>query len=445
MSVKIIELNDRAIHVGDETGVILQSPGFALADGSSLVLGEEAERQARLQPTNSYNKFWHELSLDPISHGNNFRHFADIAYAHLMHLAEEAEIGGDVIFAVPGNFTRQQLAILLGLVNHTPFRAGGVVDSAVAAAALAAESSNVIYIDLQLHQAVVTHLNIKSDHLQSGTTIQVPGVGSQNFMDLMMQMATGMFIQQCRFNPQHNADSEQQLYNELPGWLAEAEEGNLILELRAGETLHTAKMPRESLINSLSGHFKKINEQLAPMLTERDTQIMVSPAMATLPGFMASLPQQSQLIVLDQHAVSRGALEHQELIIAGDEGIKLVESLPVAKSKPANSPQAPETAVPTHVLFKHRAVPIKDLKIANQIEVTGHAGAANTLVLSIADLPEDLGRIYQSDGEVRFQALAGDSRVNGKSVTGETSLSIGDEIQFDNSAENMTLIQVSDG
>jgi hypothetical protein len=122
-----------------------------------------------------------------------------------MHLAEEAEIEGDVIFAVPGNFTRQQLAILLGLVNHTPFKAGGVVNSAVAAAALAAEASNIIYIDLQLHQAVVTRLNTQDDHLQAGTTIQVPGVGSQNFMDLMMQMATGMFIQQCRFNPQHNA------------------------------------------------------------------------------------------------------------------------------------------------------------------------------------------------------------------------------------------------
>ena len=445
MSVKIIELNDRAIHVGDETGVILQSPGFALADGSSIVLGEEAERQARLQPTNSYNKFWHELSLDPISHGNNFRHFADIAYAHLMHLSDEAEIAGDVIFAVPGNFTRQQLAILLGLVNHTPFKAGGVVNSAVAAAALAAEASNIIYIDLQLHQAVVTRLNTQDDHLQAGTTIQVPGVGSQNFMDLMMQMATGMFIQQCRFNPQHNAGSEQQLYNELPGWLAEAEDGNLILELRAGETLHTAKMPRATLINSLGGHFKKINEQLAPMLTERDTQILVSPAMATLPGFTASLPQQSQLIVLDQHAVSRSALEHQELIIAGEEGIKLVDRLPVAKSKPANTSQTPQTLAPTHVLFKHKAVPIKDLKIANQVPVNGHAGSANTLVLSIAGLPEDLGRIFQSGGEVRFQALADASRVNGKSVTGETSLSIGDQIQFGSSAENMILIQVSDG
>ena len=167
--------------------------------------------------------------------------------------------------------------------------------------------------------------------------------------------------------------------------------------------------------------------------------------MAALPGFTASLPQQSQLIVLDQHVVSRSALEHQELIIAGDAGIKLVESLPVAKSKSANSSQTQQTVSPTHVLFGHRAVPIKDLQIANQAEVNGHAGSANSLLLSITGLPEDLGRIYQSAGEVRFQSLADASRVNGKPVTGETSLSIGDQIQFGSSAETMTLIQVSDG
>ena len=58
MSLKVIELNDYAIKVGDETGIIVQSPGFALASGKELELGESAEQQARLQPTNSYNKYW---------------------------------------------------------------------------------------------------------------------------------------------------------------------------------------------------------------------------------------------------------------------------------------------------------------------------------------------------------------------------------------------------
>ena len=108
MSLKVIELNDSSIKVGDETGIIVQSPGFALAVGNSLEIGEAAEQQARLQPTNSYNKYWHELSLEPISHGNGIRHFADIAYAQLLNLAEIGEIDSDVIFAVPGNFTHQR-------------------------------------------------------------------------------------------------------------------------------------------------------------------------------------------------------------------------------------------------------------------------------------------------------------------------------------------------
>ena len=87
MSLKIIELNDIGITVGDETGVITRSPGFALAAGNSLELGEAAEQQARLQPTNSYNKYWHELSMEPLSHSRGIRHFADIAYAQLLHLS----------------------------------------------------------------------------------------------------------------------------------------------------------------------------------------------------------------------------------------------------------------------------------------------------------------------------------------------------------------------
>ena len=70
MSLKVIELNDSGIVVGDKDGIIAQSPGFAFAAEDSLEIGEVAEQKARLQPTNSYNKYWHELSLEPISHGN---------------------------------------------------------------------------------------------------------------------------------------------------------------------------------------------------------------------------------------------------------------------------------------------------------------------------------------------------------------------------------------
>ena len=46
MSLKVIELNDSAIKVGDDSGLLLQSPGFALTAGTGLQLGEAAEQQA---------------------------------------------------------------------------------------------------------------------------------------------------------------------------------------------------------------------------------------------------------------------------------------------------------------------------------------------------------------------------------------------------------------
>ena len=134
MSLKVIELNDNALRVGDDSGILVESPGFALAvENKKLILGEAAKQQARIHPTNSYNRYWHELSIDPLNQTAGIRHFADIAYAHLLHLAKAGEIDGDEIFAVPGNFTRAHLAILLGLVNQSPFRTAGLVDSALAA------------------------------------------------------------------------------------------------------------------------------------------------------------------------------------------------------------------------------------------------------------------------------------------------------------------------
>ena len=41
MNLKVIELNDNALRVGDESGILVESPGFALAvENKKLILGE---------------------------------------------------------------------------------------------------------------------------------------------------------------------------------------------------------------------------------------------------------------------------------------------------------------------------------------------------------------------------------------------------------------------
>jgi hypothetical protein len=488
MSLKVIELNDSAITVGDESGIIVQSPGFALATDNSLELGEAAEQQARLHPTNSYNKYWHELSMEPLSHGNSIRHFADIAYAQLMHLAKIGEIDADVIFAVPGNFTRQQLAILLGLSKQSPFTPVGVVDSALVAAIAKARTSSVIYADIQLHQVLLTKLVIAGDQLKSESVIQVPGVGNQNFMDLMMQLATGLFIQQCRFNPQHDAESEQQLYNELPNWLKQ-DDGNknsLLLELKTGSAVHTAKMPRESLINHLGGYYEKIHKQIAALTGSDETDLLISSAMAALPGFISTLGDIGNLHILNPQTINSACLDYKEHILSGEGGIHLVSALPVAARTAVNSngaaadlstaqtlevqsPQvqvpavpAPEIStaearaplagepladyvMPTHVLYGDRAVSIAghgSIDIQNKLHLNGATVAANSIVLSLSELPDGLGSITASEGAVWFDGGSLEFLLNQSRVSGRQRLRLGDRIAFAERSEEIRLIQL---
>lgn len=457
MSLKVIELNDSALRVGDESGILVESPGFALAVNNSLELGESAEQQARLKPTSSYNKYWHELSLEPLSHGNNIRHHADIAYAQLLHLAELGEIDSDVIFAVPGNFTRQQLAILLGLAKQSPFNPVGVVDSALAAAiASAAGASSIIYADIQLHQVLLTKLMVGNGQLKSESVIQVPGVGNQNFMDLMMQLATGMFIQQCRFNPQHNAESEQQLYNSLPTWLQQndGDKSSLLLELKTMNAVHTAKLPRESLINNLNGYYQKINQQITALSTEQDSKLLISSSMASLPGFVASLPKRKPEVI-GPAVINAACLDYREHISFGSNSIHLINVLPAdgTRSKPASSTEQVEAATaeqtveesPTHALFSNRAFAVDRIEVKNNVQLNGHAAATNTIVMAIADLPEQLGRIEKTAGEVTFDGGKQDFYLNQRKVSGKQKVVLGDRICFSENTEEICLIQVSDG
>ena len=427
MSLKVIELNDNALRVGDESGILVESPGFALAVDKQIQLGDVAKQQARIHPTSSYNKYLHELSLDPISQAIGIRHFADIAYAHLLHLAEEGGIDADVIFAVPGNFTRAQLAILLGLAKQSPFQAVGMVDSALAAAHAATHTGSLIYAEMQLHQVVLTKIVAGQDSLQRDSVIQIPGVGSQNFMDLMMQLATGLFIEQCRFNPQHDAESEQQLYNALPFWLEndDRDQNSLLLELKVNTAVHTAKMPRESLINNLSRYYKSICQQVTELVVDGDSKLLLSPDFADLPGFRSFLDESIELEVLPVDAISRAVILNRNSIVSGEDQIQLITSLPkVADPVKTGSPSNPIAAEPeegkaTHVLVGSTAIPL---------------GSINLPELGRIEKHED--RFYLDSGKIEFL-------LNQHTVSGKHELGLGDLIQSSEDSETIRLIQVS--
>ena len=307
MTLKVLELNDNGIAIGDENGLIVSSPGYAVANGGNLEFGHEAAGQSKIHPVNSSNEFWHRLSMEPLARPMaHCRHNADIAYSHLMNLAAQTQLEGDIILAVPGSFSRQQLAILLGLIKQSPFNAVGLVDVSVVAAAAARRTDNpgfsssgsdsqgndsqgndsqsnnsIVHVDIQLHQVVLSEVHLRQGELVRKAVIQVPGVGWSNLADSLAQLVTDAFIQQSRFNPQHNAKWEQTLYDSLPRWLnQDTEDNNLQLDIQTDSARYQASVTRSSIVAQLRPFYRKITDHLreleghgaadgAVLLTER--------------------------------------------------------------------------------------------------------------------------------------------------------------------------------
>ena len=423
MSLKVIELNDSGIKIGTADGIVAESPGFAIVFGESLVLGSEAEHQARLHPTSSYNKYWHELSMEALNHGNHLRHTADIAFAHLLHLAEIGEIDAETIFAMPSSYNHQQLAILLGIAKQSPIEPVGVVDTAVLAAVAANISSSALYLDFQLHQVVITQLSVSEGQVHSEAVVQIPGVGSQNFVNLMMQQATNSFIEQCRFNPQHNAEYEQLLYNQLPAWLEQYNESqtNLVLELKTSDATHTAKMPKEGLIVSLQGYYKKIAQELAPLIEDSHTQIILNRRLAAMPGFLASLPNDNRKVVLKPGAICQACIESADHIVHHSGSIHWVKSLPTSTSHGSGvAASSAEELLPTHFLRTNTAVPL--LALSEYL----------------------VGSTVSRSDEAVFVDCKTEFTLNDRLVSGKQRLRLGDILDSGLGQERLTVIRVQD-
>jgi hypothetical protein len=421
MSLKVIELNDGGIKIGSADGIVAESPGFAIVFGDSLVLGSHAEEQARLHPTASYNKYWHELSVEALNHGNYLRHSADIAYAHLLHLAEIGEIDAETIFVMPSSYNHQQLAILLGIAKQSPIEPVGVVDTAVLAAFSAGVSSSALYLDFQLHQVVITQLAVSDGQVHSESVVQIPGVGSQNFVNLMMQEATNSFIEQCRFNPQHNAEYEQLLYNQLPAWLVQYNESqtNLVLELKTRDATHTAKLPKEGLIESLQGYYRKIRQELAPLIEDGNTHIILNKKLGAMPGFLASLPSGARKVVLEPDGICKACFENVDHIVHHSGAIHWVKSLPIKSNAQPPLTDASEELTPTHFLRANVAIPLQGLS------------------QYCAD-----STISNADASVIFDSKT-DYALNDKTVSGKQPLRLGDSLRFEPDQESMHVIRVS--
>ncbi len=438
MSISTIELNDSEIRVARGTDIILRQPGYAVIMPDRIEIGQNAWKIARSNPRATCNRYWSQLSQDSLIVPSRLaRHNADLAYAQLLALHELAGKPEEVLFAVPGSYTRDQLSLLLGIVEACPFTAAGLVDAATACVAAVADAGDYSHLDIHLHYAVITTLDV-TDQVSRTSVKIVDNNGITNIYDTCAGFLSDLFIDQSRFDPLHHAETEQHLYEQIPHCFRQMKDSDEVtLEIQYKDKRYHAKVFREPLLERLKAHYEKIYREIA------GPSILVSDRLDLLPGFSESIENAT---VVDEQAVFRGCDVNLANIRSAGPSLSFITSLPAAKSPvlSANNPAVSHKSISTdktsadtvtHVLINNRAYALD--KNPLYISTSGQTSRKkNTNMHCSAHLGKQGAELHPEGDLAIF--------VNGNRITDTASVQPGDTVSFDGSDTVVRFIEVTD-
>ena len=214
-----LEINDAGLILAADGEVLAEAPGFALLEGRRPVTGEAAVRRARLAPLYVDNRYWLELGTGPLARPSEAaRSSAELAHAQLVDLLGPwKDRGSELLVAVPEWYTREQLALLLGIVAESGSTVVGLVDAGLAAASLEPAPDQLVHLELALHGAVLTVLEHGGSELRRVRFEMLPGLGWLALQQAWLARIADVFVRRTRFDPLHEAASEQRLADALPG------------------------------------------------------------------------------------------------------------------------------------------------------------------------------------------------------------------------------------
>ncbi|MEX2353473.1 MAG: hypothetical protein WD709_04745 [Gammaproteobacteria bacterium] len=441
MSLSIIELNDSEIRVASGNDIILRHPGYAVLKGDTIETGPEAVKSARSNPRSTYNRYWSQLSQDSLIVPSHIaRHHADLAYAQLLALHEQAGQPDEILFAVPGSYSKEQLSLLLGIVESCPFTAVGLVDAATACTAAIADTGNYSHLDLHLHYAVITTLEV-TDQVSRKSVRIIDNNGLVDIYDTCAGYLSDLFIDQSRFDPLHHAETEQSLYDQLPHCLNTMNSANEVtLEIQYRDKRYQARIFREPLLEKLKQHYEKIYREIAGTTTS-----LVSDRLNALPGFTQQI---GNVVNVAETDVFQGCNINLANIRSAGPSLSFITSLPATKPSGAvgaknaktpvagkDSPESSQHGRITHALVNHRAYALGSeplyLSASGEVTDTGNDNAHCT-----ASLDRHNGARLKPISDLTVF-------VNGVRVNAATEVAPGDTVSFAGSDTVIRFIEVT--
>ncbi len=437
-------------------GQAYESPGFALPEKDGLLVGKAAENKAHLFPRQIIHHFWDQLNTDPLEQPGQYvpQSTAEIAYSHLARIWQQIQQHGDeIIIAVPGFYDRQQLGMILGIANELSMPVKGFVPVALAASPGDYPGKMLIHLDIHLHRVEVTYLR-QAHQL----TLEDSVTGTEKgLIHLHKQWADAIaqeFVGSTRFDPFHQAASEQELYHRLPGILFNLQNNpSIAFDMTGGSRTYSITLTRDLMARKAETVYGELRQMVEGVRTQHKKNesavvLQLTHRLARLPGCKEILAgiKNAEIIELDQGAGARGVLEIWKQLAdqSGSEKISFFTSRPLrpvlSAQTHARSIDDSLTQYPTHLLYRSIAYPITDKLLTigcaqdneqNDVTITGETAGICPKHFTIGLL----------DGEIVLDDMSAQGTfVDEKRVNGSIVLKLGQIIRVGTPGEQLQVI-----
>ena len=357
-------------------GAYRESPGFALVQKKQMLVGAAAARQAYLQPRHVNHSFWDQLNSESLQHSvPRSQNHAELAYQHLASIWESVrDYGSELVLAVPGFFSREQMGLILGIAQALSMPLQGFVSLAVAAARETASESTLVHLDMHLHRAEITLLE-QGERLAQIDSVTSVGNGLHTLQAEWAKAIAEEFVRTTRFDPLHHAAYEQELYDRLPGICLElCQSPSVVLAMTAGRQTYRVTLARELFIEKAATLYQAVYRLLVNTLEHhehdgRTVTLQLTHRVSGLPGYRDMLARLSgaRVIELKPGAGALGLLDLWDHLPVQTTGrsVSLFTSRTWPKTRgleetyqPIDESTRTPLSPPTHVLYRSVAYPI---------------------------------------------------------------------------------------
>lgn len=418
------------------------SPGIAILDSTGVVVGGKAQSQQRLRPVHAYDRFWSELDAVQLPRQAAGAHSrVDLAFNHLQDFVQSFPMGTprDVVLAVPGSMKPRQLGLLAGLASAAGLSPATFVDLGVAAGSSVSVGPRALHLDLHLHQAVITELTGQQMLRRSRVDV-VPRVGLRALHECWARWIAGSMVSRTRFDPLHDAATEQSLMDKLPVWMEALEHhGEVEAAIDSSHGRVSTLFTREDAILAAEAFYTQLVGVVRNQISNGEVTLLLGHRARGLPGLAERLRALGgvELLRLDPAAVPLGLRQFKGTIKD-----TLVTALPREQALAEDPPYSSvPSRRPTHVLYGGQAHRLRD----GHLNVGLNPGGEQTIRIAgkLPGVSRQHCRLLVRDNGVE---LHDDSRfgtwVNGQRVRGSRWLSAGDRVRLGSPGVFLDMIEV---